>query len=616
MDVDSRRYTNFKAYGVVPQIFLGEEIDSWPQMSAAEQRSGSLGWGDRQTLQWWRGDGCAEQQRVSCNTSRCREPAQIKKACRALRSKKVGGRWHLRDSQGGYFTKSLGSRQHLVYMPYSTKGSRGWVSGRTGPYGGGTKTLAENLAEIEQKGRAFLAHPTEGGSPANGAGPNMIAYSKTSLDIAWKSRAVLGLQLWNENDRYRAGPKNAFGTEAVMRKGARGALEYQPSLWRGSKWNWNYAAARSKTTCDDCDLRFHLYHGVYTWDRYLRKGLDPAQTRSISWLKKGQPRKWSIAGGSDAHGDLNFRRRGRPNDCFKVGAVTKIKQWCDTPVTDTAIGTPRNLVHVGRPKGKGSNVAKRHTNRQVIDALEDGVFSVTDGPALRIVIDNNRNGVIDAADHEMGSVVDIFPGEQIPLLVEWWSTPEFGPIKRLDLYFGNKNATFAGSGHGPRGRFGIDTAADGSRRKVSLSDPYKRDPNNVLGVSSVPGNAGMHGHRPRPPRPQAVRGDGDRRRAVLHPRLRPHQGAPGQGGWPHGLHQSGVGPLPQEVWHRHAHEPRRGQQRHPRRVRRQGRQAQRLRPQHRRPRLRPDPYRSQRHRRQTQGKEADPQASRPGPGAE
>jgi hypothetical protein len=497
-------FPNYKGYGVVPQIFMGEEIDSWPYMSDSEAQSGKLVWGDRQSLEWWRADACAEKYVLTCaggpkipnvpegkSEATCR--AEAKAACMKRRSTKKDGRWHLTDAQGGTGT-SAGSRMHMVYLPYSTKGTQGWISGHTSTYGGATKSLASNLAGVDKKGRAFLAHPLEGGNPDDTPGPNMVPYSRSALDAAWRSRGILGLQLWNEDDHYVAGPDNAFSGNVVT-TGKRGEIQYQPAMWRGSPWHWNYGEAKSKDRCDDCDTRFRLYHGAFVWDTYLRKGLNPAVTKGIKWLPKGEPRKWSMAGGSDAHGDLNFRRYGRPDKCIKNEkvVVVKVAQWCDTRVSDSGIGKPRNLVHVGKPTGPGSGSLKRHSNRQVIDALDAGRFSVTDGPALRIVVDNNRNGKIDDGDYEMGSVVDVFPEEQVPLLVEWFSTPEFGPVQRVDLYVGNKAKTFAAPNHGPDGRFGFHTKENGQRVKTSLKDPYAGDPSGVLATTGLSGDKAMHG---------------------------------------------------------------------------------------------------------------------------
>jgi hypothetical protein len=141
-----------------------------------------------------------------------------------------------------------------------------------------------------------------------------------------------------------------------------------------------------------------------------------------------------MAGGSDSHGDLNFRRYGRPGN----------ERWTDVPVGDTAIGNPRNLVTMAQPQGgppvaaadtTTSNGPLRYSNQAVIASLRAGRFSVTDGPAIRIAIDRNLNGVIDDVDIPMGGTFDDFPGDRIPLLVEWLSTPEFGPIARVDVRF-------------------------------------------------------------------------------------------------------------------------------------------------------------------------------------
>ena len=163
-----------------------------------------------------------------------------------------------------------------------------------------------------------------------------------------------------------------------------------------------------------------------------------------------------MAGGSNAHGDLNYRRKGTP--C--------LSRWCDAPVSDTALGKPRNLVRVSQPPTDG-----RYSNRQVIDALRTGEFSVTDGPALRVVMDRNANGKVDDSDLQMGSTFDIYPGEHAPLLVEWKSTPEFGAVREIDIYVGTTAATFAPSPHGPEG---APTGATGAA--------YKPDPSGVLKI--------------------------------------------------------------------------------------------------------------------------------------
>ena len=75
----------------------------------------------------------------------------------------------------------------------------------------------------------------------------------------------------------------------------------------------------------------------------------------------------------------------------------------------------------------------------------------------------------------MGSVADFYPGEYIPVLVEWWSTPEFGPISQVDLYVGNTKVTFAAEDHGPM----IVADYPGGDPKLG---PYKKDPSGALQV--------------------------------------------------------------------------------------------------------------------------------------
>jgi hypothetical protein len=163
----------------------------------------------------------------------------------------------------------------------------------------------------------------------------------------------------------------------------------------------------------------------------------------LSWLPKGEPRKWFVAAGSDAHGDFNYRQGGQVCE----------NRWCVDSILDTAIGRPRNLVQMfNKPitnPTKEFPQAKRYANNQVIDALREGNFTATDGPALRIAIDKNRNGIIDDNDFPMGTTFNLYPGEQIPVVVEWLSTKEFGPLQKIDLYVGNKNTTYAPLKHGP-----------------------------------------------------------------------------------------------------------------------------------------------------------------------
>lgn len=521
--------------GFLPQVFMGVEIDSWPEMSYEEQRANAIAFGAGASYPWADVEGCWADKGTACKSlysawhpeadggafSGCggipvqecvdrarphqvfivdaplRQRFRVSKPLKiSKRGSTLGIDWRflVLDEQGApieekvpvyggviedtveFLSSVIGSfevegsgryssRQHLVYFPFDAQpnNAAGWLDAATGKFGGGQRTIGSLAGEIPGKGRAFLAHPVSGRKP-NGAGPNMVPYSRVSLDQAWASPGILGLQLWNENDRllrnsYHHGGSAPVGGANTNTFNYRVPFGFPARVGEYERWptGWFWPTVERKAN----HLWEELYHGTYIWDVYLRKGLDPHQTRGLAWLQPGEPRKWFAAGGSDSHGDLNYRRHGRPDldpssasgGIFGAGVAEirgRFEQWTDNPVTDTAIGKPRNLVFVGPPQGAPSAQlpgVKRYTNRQIIDALERGQFSVTDGPALRVAIDRNRNGLIDDTDFQMGTTFHLYPGEKIPVLVEWWSTPEFGPIQRVDLYVGNRNETFAPDGH-------------------------------------------------------------------------------------------------------------------------------------------------------------------------
>jgi hypothetical protein len=210
----------------------------------------------------------------------------------------------------------------------------------------------------------------------------------------------------------------------------RGVFDMWP--WSSKAWTSDPQYAH---TCSG--VEWMLHHGQKLWDDMLIRGLFPHETSSIGWLTAGEPRRLFIAGGSDAHGDLNYNRAG-----YYLGL---------NKIDDMAIGKPRNLVMAGSPErvlhaGPAPSVVGVGTTRafsqsQVLRALREGAFSVTDGPALRIAIDKNNNGKIDDGDAPMGSVVEMYGDKVIPLLVEWDSTDEWGPITQIELVVGAVNST-------------------------------------------------------------------------------------------------------------------------------------------------------------------------------
>jgi len=336
-----------------------------------------------------------------------------------------------RDIQG---INSLAfGRQHILHLPRFRDQPSGFVGSRTTRYGGGSRHLLEDdgvLDEVDAKqGVAFLAHPL--GAGGGGKGPGMLPYTQYQYEKIFSHPAFSGLQLWNENNRVSA-DAGEFGQDgytyldAPWESGtptpgfeARGFTLYP--VFNASNWKWNKRGGPESS----------LHHGTAQWDRLLRWGLDLGRTRAIDWLGPDEPRRLFMAGGSDAHGDFNYRREG-----YMIG-ISK--------VTDDAIAKVRNLVEAGAPRGRCSADGKcypldpaepGHSQDQVADSLAEGHFSITDGPALRVVVDRNKNGAIDGSDFPMGSTMELFNEETLTVLVEVQTTAEFGPLDRVDLYVG------------------------------------------------------------------------------------------------------------------------------------------------------------------------------------
>jgi hypothetical protein len=349
------------------------------------------------------------------------------------------------DFQG--FGAISNTRQHLLYLPRFPDQPTGFVASNTAIYGGAQRHLIEDLgkggpsvlAEIKDKnGIAFFAHPLS--NTNGGPGPGMTPVSQYEYEKIFDQQSYAGLEFWNEDTRLWTdigdgdAKTTGFDFVGVTNDGspgpgwASGSFEFVPQ-YDVKHWRWAHTS---------CSVETDLHNGAWTWDRMLRWGLDSGRTRAISWLPSGEPRRLFMAGGSDAHGDFSYRRDGYMQENSKM--------------TDTAIAKVRNLVFAGTPRNPcplkidcnppTTPVATTHSQDQVVAALADGRFAVTDGPALRVVIDRNRNGLIDDSDLPMGSIADLYGstnlggGEDLPLIVEWQSTEEFGPVSKIDLYVG------------------------------------------------------------------------------------------------------------------------------------------------------------------------------------
>jgi hypothetical protein len=484
------------SHGIAPQVFLGGELDVIPELGTPDQRipyGNGLVFDLEQLCGGWK---AGADQFMPCDWSF--DPTEYVSATND---------YLIRDIQG-INQKDYG-RLHLVYLPKQPNPDA-FVASSTGIYGGASRRLTDShngqpsvLSDVARHGYAFIAHPMTASKGTEG--PDGVPWSGHLLRKAWSSPSILGLEFWNEDARLRDNlePSDEVGyvtqlsdllpgdSEPVdrFRQGFEtGLFELYPHHYLNGRWD-EMLNKVEKT----------LAHGAFTWDQINQWGLNTRQTSLLSWLKPGEPRRFFMAGGSDAHGDFNYRRNG-----YFIRT---------TDLTDTAIGKPRNLVHAGRPGGLlspsdtlappdrttslGTNgrlfgspnltttlapptsntrpstpdsdtVAPvnplsgdvpRHSQEQVVAALTDGHFSITDGPALRIVVDRNRNGKIDGGDTPMGGIVDLYGETSLPLLIEWKSTPEFGTVSNIDIYVGvsiasgaaTDNRVYAPQNHGPQG---------------------------------------------------------------------------------------------------------------------------------------------------------------------
>lgn len=429
----------------VPQLFLGGEVDIIPETTAGEYL---IPYGNGQLY----------------DVNSCAYPALVEllalddhggcgnQGPSALIVAPGDGRWLIKDLQG-VADPSFFARQHLVHLPFDSGNPDGFVASHTSMYGGATRRLKELFEEedAQHKGVLFLAHPLSGASGSGFgrmAAPDLVPFSPAQLDEALASPHVLGLQLWNEDARLHSGGVHtgAAGLQGVV----------SPFV----------SDTRNEFSETSNELPSTLHHGAFTWDTMLRRGMSESLIASLPWLAPGQPRRVFMAGGSDAHGDLNYRRTG-----YMVEEIDGF--------TDTAMGKPRNLVFTGAPRG--APLASNHlqatplSQQQVVAGLQSGQFSVTDGPALNIAWDVNRSGHIDDGDVPMGGQLD-YDTQPPPLLVEWLSTAEFGPVSKIDLYIGVRNEeldrdlTYAPDWHGPRGE-GMPVASSTLAGARTYTDP-------------------------------------------------------------------------------------------------------------------------------------------------
>jgi hypothetical protein len=454
-----------------PQIYMGEELDAIPTINDNERSARIIKYGDGQKY-------------LFCRDISASIPLP---PCQETYTSKVGSNlWSVKDIQGVKFVNRglYHARQHIIYFPYNTETNPvGWITDFTGRFGGASKLLTEFGPDITANGLAFLAHPAVGSGIGSPFGPDIIPYSSAALDTAWRYQGILGLQVWNEDANYSemGSDLNSKDKPFMLDKLVNGIKQVvyhlpwpQDTFTKNFPWEWrNRLVKRHDANGKEMDTRgkirevttnAQLHHGLVMWDSYLRKGLNPDATAGLKWLD-GTPRKWFASGGSDGHGDFNYRREGRPSSHSLFDLVPVA--WSDRPVSDAAIGKPRNLVLAGDPLGDFRG--------QLMDGIKNGRFSVTNGPALSISVRTRRT-----SRAEMGAMVHVYPNDLVPVKVEWKSTAEFGPMKFVELYVGHMHRTFVIGGQGLQRdiqgglfpytkRFGLQTNGDGNTSPLPIS---------------------------------------------------------------------------------------------------------------------------------------------------
>jgi hypothetical protein len=463
----------------VPQLFLGGEVDLIPELPPGTHFGDSIPWGNGQS---WNTDNLCFGNidilgifDINCGTLGIHLLEQTASDPDAVL---------VDDIQA--FSIDFG-RHHIIYLP-RTAARDAFVRSDTGPYGGAHRRYKDMRGEIEEHGYFFAAHSFshyERDGFLTDPGPTDIPWTDHMYDQVWRSPAFLGLQFWNEDARLKTNvekwsattvtdpfPAKEFCSPPILGSPlpsyicptpgddigyerydshvlgipyallpvqnaqagfGSGLFHLDVSPPKSGLWGAHPIGVEEK-----------LHHGAFTLDRLNHWGLDVRKTLGLPWLSSFlEPRRLFMAGGSDAHGDLNYRRTG-----YVVRTET---------INDDALGKPRNLVDAGPAsgaaleRGDGLDPVVVHSQEQVADALAAGRFSITDGPALRIAVDRDGDGAIGPPDAAMGEVVRLAPQHALPLLIEWKSTPEFGPVRWIDLYVGARSsaADFAAAEHVP-----------------------------------------------------------------------------------------------------------------------------------------------------------------------
>ncbi len=258
--------------------------------------------------------------------------------------------------------------------------------------------LTEALNQVNNDGFAYAAHPTNDEDPwytyyfeqIVGIGA-LMKWNDSNYNQAFSYIRFKGLQIWNERNTFE---RNVSSSNV------------NPFPWTdGSDKSGEYKAK--------------LDEGIDIWENKLLTNLNPL-------------RKLFLSGGSDAHGDFNYR--------------TYKKAGVDLYATNSAFAKVRTVAY-----------ANSKSEDAILKAFRKGHTFVTDGPAAIFSIDFDGDGNFETILGDSVFLPPKYYNEDVTKIrIDWKNTDEFGGnIKYMYLYLNDQNTSLIGY-------FGINVSKEGT----------------------------------------------------------------------------------------------------------------------------------------------------------
>jgi hypothetical protein len=245
-------------------------------------------------------------------------------------------------------------------------------------------SVTEGMSALASEGFAYAAHPLSDLSAEWGGldwGVNGARWGNEDLAAALGFAAFRGIQVFN------------------MRETVYSNDQFDP-------WGDFDAGVPADNTYPG-----ELLEGIALWDDLL-----------IADLAAGFQRKVFLAGGSDAHGDLNF--------ASYIGL--------DNFATDNAMGKVQTVVHVPGDWSAG-NLPPMSA---ILDAYRAGRSIATDGPFLEIGLDADDDGNwYGEGDLSIGDDGVLPASGTLPMRIRWKTLAEFGHAISVKLIAGDTGGT-------------------------------------------------------------------------------------------------------------------------------------------------------------------------------